>query len=49
MHFRKGSHGAVNLKDDDKAIGKHGHTANLELTAVHDLGFRAYFYTTFLL
>jgi predicted AlkP superfamily pyrophosphatase or phosphodiesterase len=35
----KGSHGAVNLKEDDKAIfiGKHGHTANIEPTAVHDL------------
>jgi len=35
----KGSHGAINLDDDDKAIfiGNHSETNNLEPTAIHDL------------
>lgn len=35
----KGSHGAVNLKDEDKAIfiGKQGHSESLEPTAIHNL------------
>ncbi|MFT7250104.1 MAG: putative AlkP superfamily pyrophosphatase or phosphodiesterase [Arcticibacterium sp.] len=35
----KGSHGAIDLDDDDKAIfiGNHSETNNLEPTAIHDL------------